>query len=119
MHIYTKKVIITCIVFALLFMISSFFHDNRFNSGVAAIAILWLILVIYIFIVNFTEFRTKNSVSLSIFNVLLTGVMLILFFTQANNEFRGLSSFMPIPSLALLPSIIMIFTKKSVNTLSE
>lgn len=112
MQIYTKKVIITCIVFVLLFMVSSFFHKNHFDVGVAAIAILWLISVIYLFIINLTEFKTKDLVKLNIFNALLTGLMLLLFFTQANQEFRGLFSFMPIPSFALIPSIIRVFSTK-------
>ena len=112
MQSYTRKVIITCIVFVLLFIVSSFFHKNHFGLGVAAIAILWLISVIYLFIINLTEFKTKDLVKFNIFNVLLTGLMLLLFFTQANKEFGGLFSFMPIPSFALIPSIIGVFSTK-------
>ncbi|MGP5210043.1 hypothetical protein ACTXJ5_04525 [Psychrobacter alimentarius] len=112
MQNYTKKVIITCVVFALLYIIASLFHDKGFDAGVAAIAILWLVAAIYIFIINFIEFKKNNSVVLSILNILLTGFVLVLFYSQANQEFGGLYSFLPLPSFALLPSIISIFAKK-------
>ena len=112
MQSYTKNVIITCIAFVLLLILSSLFHDNNFDSGVAMIAILWLLPVIYIFIINFTEFSKKHSVVLNLLNILLTGIMLVLFYSQANEDFGGIYSFMPLPSFALLTSIISIFKIK-------
>ncbi len=113
MRSYTKKVIITCIVFVLLLILANLFHDNGFDSGVAMIAILWLIAAIYTFVTNFTEFRKNHSVVLNILNILLTGVVLILFYSQASEEFGGIYSFLPLPSFALIPSLISIFTSKS------
>lgn len=112
MQNYTKKVIITCIVFVLLLILSSLFHSNGIDSGVAMIAILWLVPVIYISIVNFIEFKKNRSIVLSILNILLTGIMLILFYSQVNENFGGIYSFLPLPSFALLTSIISMFTKK-------
>ena len=112
MRSYTKKVIITCIVFVLLLILANLFHDNGFDSGVAMIAILWLIAAIYTFVTNFTEFRKNHSVVLNILNILLTGVVLILFYSQASEDFGGIYSFLPLPSFALLTSLISIFTSK-------
>lgn len=112
MQSYTKKVIITCVIFVLLYIVSSFFHDKGFDTGVATIALLWLVVAIYIFIINFIEFNKNRSIVLNILNVLLTGFVLVLFYSQANEEFGGLYSFLPLPSFALIPSIIGILMKK-------
>ena len=111
MKTYTKKVIIISVIFLLLFVLSSIFHGNGSNGGVVAIAILWLMLVVYTLIINFMAFSKSNSLILNTLNVVFSAIMLVLFFAQANKDFGGLASFMPIPSLALIPSIISLFIK--------
>ena len=63
---YAKKWVIISVIFLflLLLVLSSSFHGNGLNGGVVAISMLWLMLLLYLFIINFTAFSKNNSFKL-------------------------------------------------------